>query len=58
MTDSKNTKTTPLYRVFDEMACDVILLTDDPKEAHNVAYNYQSVLIDNHTGKVITDYSC
>ncbi|MGO1520289.1 MAG: hypothetical protein ACTHXT_14710 [Sphingobacterium sp.] len=56
MTDF-NTEKTPLYRVYDEMACDVVLFTDDLKEAHGVAYNYQSVLIDNRTGKVIKDYS-
>jgi len=49
---------TALYRVYDEMACEVVLYTDDLQEARNQAYNYQSVLIDNQTDKVIHDYSC
>lgn len=49
---------TALYRVYDEMACEVVLYTDDLKEARTKAYNYQSVLIDNQTDNVIYDYSC
>lgn len=49
---------TALYRVYDEMACEVVLFTNDLQIAHDEAYNYQSVLIDNQTNKVIKDYSC
>jgi len=46
------------YRVYDEMACENVLFTDNLQEARNCAYNYQSVLIDNETGCVLADYSC
>ncbi|MFD2599213.1 hypothetical protein ACFSQ3_09635 [Sphingobacterium corticis] len=39
------------------MAMEVILTTDDFVLAQAEAYNYQAVLINNHTGKVITDFS-
>lgn len=47
-----------LYRVYDEMACDNVLFTDNFEYAKDEAYNYQAVLFDNLTGKVICDYSC
>ncbi|HLT86465.1 MAG TPA: hypothetical protein VKZ57_02680 [Sphingobacterium sp.] len=46
------------YQVYDEMACEVILTTDDPQLAIDTAYNYQSLLIDNHSGKILRDFSC
>jgi len=46
------------YLVYDEMACEALLSTNDLNEARNNAYNYQCVLIDNETKKVIHDYSC
>lgn len=58
MENQENTSQLPLYTVFDEMAFEVLLLTDDIQEAHEKAYNHQCVLIDNHTNKVIKDYSC
>jgi hypothetical protein len=58
MENQKLNSETVLYRVYDEMACEVVLYTDDLQEARNQAYNYQSVLIDNQTDKVIHDYSC
>lgn len=47
-----------LYRVFDEMAFENILFTDDADLAISTAYVYQSILFDNQTNKVIKDYSC
>jgi len=47
-----------LYRVHDEMAFEDIMETSDLQEARNAAYNYQCILIDNLTGRVIHDYSC
>ena len=46
------------YRVFDEMGFEVLLYTDDLKEAQDEAYNHQCVLINNLTDQVIHDYSC
>ena len=45
-----------MYTVFDEMAFEVLLTTEDKKEAFETAYNYQCVLMFN--GKVIRDFSC
>lgn len=58
MENQKEETENKLYRVFDEMAMDIILLTNDLKEANGAAYNHQCVLIDNITGSVIKDYSC
>lgn len=49
---------TKMYRVYDEMACETIVETDDANLAIDTAYNYQAVLIENATGRVISDYSC
>jgi hypothetical protein len=45
-----------MYKVYDEMACAVILETPDKKLAHDEAYNHQCILMLN--GKVIKDFSC
>ena len=45
-----------MYTVLDEMACEVLLKTEDEKEARAMAYNHQCVLMLN--GEVIHDYSC
>jgi len=47
-----------LYRVHDEMAMEDLLETNDLREARDVAYNHQCILIDNINNKVIHDYSC
>jgi len=57
MENQKINHETPLYRVYDEMACEAVLFTDNFQQADDEAYNYQSLLIDNHTDKVIRDYS-
>lgn len=45
-----------MYIVFDEMANEEVLKTEDLKEAMDEAYNRQCILIKD--GKVIHDYSC
>ena len=45
-----------MYTVLDEMACEVLLKTENEKEARAMAYNHQCVLMLND--KVIHDYSC
>ena len=45
-----------MYKVFDEMAGEILLETTDEKEARAVAYNHQCILA--LDGKVIHDYSC
>ena len=47
-----------LYRVYDEMACKNVLFTDNFELAKDEAYNYQAVLFNNQTNKVVCDYSC
>lgn len=44
------------YQVFDEMANETILTTEDKQKAINEAYNSQSVLLCN--GVFVHDYSC
>lgn len=58
MENTNLNKETALYRVFDEMAFETVHYTNDLKDAREVAYNYQAILIDNKTDKVIYDYSC
>ena len=45
-----------MYTVFDEMAMEVLLTTDDLTEAKKVAYNHQCIL--KQGDKVLHDYSC
>ncbi|MET4545676.1 hypothetical protein ABIE26_002994 [Pedobacter africanus] len=54
----ENNARLPLYRVYDEMACEDLLFTNDLQEAKAKAYNHQCILIDNHANNVIKDYSC
>ena len=44
-----------IYTVFDEMAMEELLRTEDEVEARTKAYNHQCILKKN--GKVICDYS-
>lgn len=46
-----------LYTVYDEMACEILLETSNLKTAQKKAFNYQCLLINNKTRKVIKDYS-
>lgn len=43
------------YTVYDEMACEVLLKTNDKKAAEDKAYDHQCVLF--YNGKVFHDYS-
>lgn len=45
-----------MFIVFDEMSMFILLKTKDEKEARNMAYNHQCILMFNN--KVIHDYSC
>jgi|GEM_PF-1462072 len=58
MENQQKNNENPAHRVYDEMGCEDLLLTDNLNEARSVAYNHQCILFDNLTGKVIFDYSC
>ena len=45
-----------MYTVYDEMACQTLLETDNKQDAYQTAYNHQCVLM--LDGKVIRDFSC
>jgi len=44
------------YIVYDEMACAVLLVTENETEARKKAFNHQCIL--KKDGAVIKDYSC
>jgi hypothetical protein len=58
MENQEKVNEAPAYKVYDEMACEVLIATNNFDDANYTAYNHQCVLLDNRTGKVIHDYSC